>query len=653
MEKLQRIPFFRLLLPLIAGIIIQYYFSIDQWSIVPLFLGLLLMLLSYLIPVQKQYSLRWLFGTGAFLFLFSTGVFSTTIRQHISAFNFPDIHQTYQGTVIDMPQDKPNSIAYKVELRNTNKKIVCYVSRNSETHEKLSPGDNFIFFSKIEPFKSLGNPDEFDYSQYMYNKGYAGYTYINPNRWEKNNNTSSGFLIKGIQYRQKILNYYKTLNLNTDEYAILSALTLGYKDALSDDLKQSFQATGTAHVLAVSGMHVGIIYAVILSILWFIPKSSRWFWLKPALSILLLWTYTFIIGFPPSAVRASMMLSAFCIAALIKKRTYSLNVLFAVAFLMLIWNPFQLFDLGFQLSFTAVLSMLVLLPLLNKQIKIKNKIIRYLFNLFLVSLAAQIGTFPLCLYYFGTFPSYFFITNILIIPLIALIIYTVPFIILASLIGGFIPTLSEYIIFIPIQCYKILIVVVTHVTHFFESLPFAQLHDLKISLNSIFLIWIGITGLILFIMKRKPKALIISLTCILMLMSISIYNRIQQRNSLIIYNRSHHTYIQYFLGYKKFDIENISENDLLCLNGINYMIITQDVWKEKSTTGKFDLDYLHLCGNNGVSLYSLNDKLNIKRVILDSSLSNRNLKRFVSECEKLRIPYYDVSENGALRIFFY
>ena len=181
MEKLQRIPFFRLLLPLLAGIVTQYFFFPNKWNIIPLFAGLILMLLSYSIPQRKQFNLRWLFGCGIFLFLFSIGAFSTILRQHISSFSFPDIHESYRATVIDIPQDKPNTIAYKVELTDTNKKIVCYLPKNS-IGERLSPGDTFTFFSRIEPFKNSGNPDEFDYARYMYNKGYAGYTFVQPDR---------------------------------------------------------------------------------------------------------------------------------------------------------------------------------------------------------------------------------------------------------------------------------------------------------------------------------------------------------------------------------------------------------------------------------------------------------------------------------------
>jgi len=594
-----------------------------------------------------------MFGCGAFLLLFSLGCLSTIIRQNESAFNFPGIHQNYEAVVIDIPQDKPNSIAYKVELKNTNKKIVCYFPKDYNSDTALSPGDRFIFFSEIEPFKSLNNPDGFDYSRYMYNKGYAGYTFIRDGNWESLDRTSSGFLIQGIKLRQEILDFYHSLDLTPDEYALLSAITLGYKDALSDDVKESFRATGTAHILAVSGMHIGIIYLVILSLFGFIPRYSRWYRLKPLLSILMLWLYVFIIGFPPSAVRASWMLTAFCIALLINKKTYSLNILFATAFLMLIWNPFNLFDLGFQLSFSAVLSMLILLPVVNKRIKVKNKFTRYFYNLLLVSLSAQIGTFPLTLYYFGTFPTYFFITNLLIIPLIALIIYLMPFIIIASLAGTFIPSLYPYLIYLPVECYKIIVTVILHIIRFFESLPFAQLQNLTISSGSILLIWIALAGIIWFVIRKKPKPLIVALSSILLIIGINLYTRIGQKDSLIVYNKPQNTYIRYFAGYKKQEIENPPKNELLHLNGVSYLILRDDKWKTKTSANKFNVDYLHLCANNGVSLYSLHEKFNIKKIVLDSSLSNRNLKRFVSECEKLRIPYYDVKENGALRIFFY
>jgi len=608
------------------------------------------MLASFFIPSGKQFKLRWLFGLGVFLFLFSIGIFTTLLRQNYSEFNFPDINKTYSGVVTDIPQIKPNTIAYKVNLADTDKNIICYIPKNKQQH--LKAGDSFIFFSHIQPFKSVPNRDGFNYATYMYNKGYAGYTFIHPDRWEKIEKKTYSPYILAVQCRQYILDIYKTLNLNPDELAMLSALTLGYKDTLSDDLVQSFRATGTAHILAVSGMHVGIIYFVILSVFSFIPGYSRYIRLKFVFVIIFLWLYAFIIGFPPSAVRACIMLTFICIAQILRMRAYTLNTLFSAAFTMLIWNPMQIFDPGFQLSFMAVLSMVVLLPVFSRFVSSRNKYIRYIINILFVSLAAQIGTLPLSLYYFGTFPTYFIITNLLVIPLISLIFYSAFAIGIMVFLGSLIPSLYTYMVLLPVFVYKKLVAAMTQVIYFFEHLPFSQITDIHISFISIFLIWVFVFSLVRFFISKNSRALIVSFGCIFLLNSSLLYSKVENRNTLNIYNNFSHADITYFIGFKEFHISEITGNKLLRLNNIDYFIIKEDLWKGNITQDKFNIDYLHIVGDEPVSLYSLNQKFMIKKVILDGSLSVKSLKRLIRECEKLRIPYYDVSCNGVLRIFF-
>lgn len=619
---------------------------------VPLIMGTIVMLISYLIPSDKQFSYRWVFGSGVFLFLFAIGIISTAYRQHLSKYDFSGIHETYYGFVTDIPQDKPNTVAYKVKTGGSEKHIVCYIPKE-EQQKQLEVGEGLVFFSKIEPFNRVSNKDEFDYGRYMYNKGYSGYTFINSDKWEKTEQNISGLYIKAVQCRQYILNVYRTLDLTPDEFAMLSALTLGYKDALSDELVRSFRTTGTAHILAVSGMHVGIIYLAILFLTGFIPRHSRYFWVKQVCIIIFLWMYAFVAGLPPSAIRACIMLTAVCIAEMTRMKAYTINTLCAAAFLMLLWNPFLFFDLGFQLSFTAVFSMLLMLPVLSKYVFSGNKYIRYFINILLVSLAAQMGTFPLCLYYFGAFPTYFFLTNLLIIPLISLAFYTALIIGSVSVVGTLIPQISSAIAFLPVMLYKKLIQLVTYITHFFETLPFSEISDIKIPVIAVFVIWIFTFSFFHFIDLKKPRAFIASLGCVWVLCCLSVFSKIQSKNTLNIYNKIKSTHVSCYVGYNRFDITDVSENCLFKLNNLNYYIIKDDeVWKENKGGQKYDIDYLHIVGDRPLSLYTLNNELNIKNIILDGSLSAKNLKRLIGECEKLRIPYYDISANGVLRIFF-
>lgn len=644
-------PFFRLLLPLLLGVVIQYYYHIGKWSIIPIVLGLGVMLYSYFVPQVKKRSPQFVFGYGVYLVVLGIGITSTMLRQQISAFTFPEVSESYTAIIIDLPQKKARSYAYKVRLKDSGKVIICYFS-DDNISENLKVGDTFTFFSQVQPFKSRGNLDEFNYARYMYNKGYSGMTFVRPDRWEKEEASSNNLFIKAAQCRQYILIMYESLDLTIDEYAMLSALTLGYTDALSDEVVESFRATGVAHILAVSGMHVMIIFIVITSLLGFVSQHSKYYWIKQVIIILSLWTYVFVIGFPPSALRACIMLTVFCVASIGKVRSYSYNTLFVTAFLMLVWNPLWLFDIGFQLSFLAVLSMLFFMPIFSKIVPVRNKYLRYFRDIFNVSFSVQLGVFPLCLYYFGTFPVYFFITNLIIIPLITLAIYNAVLILFLSVVGLFNASVASLLCYLPIQLFKLLVQGTTAVSSFFEHLPFASLQGLKPSFIGLILLWIIVISMSSFFIKRKPKALIASLICVLVFIGLGIKRTIDKKNTLVVYNRAKSTQVIYHTGYSAEEIISVDGHQLICLNGLKYLIVSRDTWKDRIPSQKMRVDYLHLVENNSLSLYSLNQVFAFDKVILDSSLSGKTLKRFMLECEKLRIPYYDVSNNGALRIFY-
>lgn len=648
MKQIERVPFLRLLLPFLVGVLLQYYFHIDKWSIITLLAGLAIMLLSYFIPKAKRFNLRWIFGVGLLFFFFAVGCISTSFRQQLSNYNFERANKSYEGLIQDIPQEKDNTFAYRLRLEGLNKEIICYIPKDKAS-KALAVGDYILFFSEIKPFEGVATDNGFNYATYAYNKGLSGFTFVNKDRWERVDKTSNSLLVKATQYRQKILLAYGKLGLSKDEYSILSALTLGYKDTLSDELNQSFRVTGTAHLLAISGMHVGIIYLMLSAILGLFGFSQKQLWLQVTVVTLLLWVYIFVIGFPPSAVRAAIMLTFYCLSQVARQRAYSLNTLLATAFFMLLWNPFWFFDIGFQLSFVAVLSMLLLLPHLLKWKKIDNRYLRYAWNILLVSLVAQIGTFPLSLYYFGSFPTYFFLSNILIIPLVTVIMYNSLIILGCSLLISILPgVLISFILAV----YKYLVLILTNLIHFFENLPFSQISNLNLT----FIQLVFISGFIIlflsFVYTKKAKSLIVAQICLLAILLVTIWDTTKIRNSINILNKPQEICLFYSVGYKQSRIMSVESNNILYLNGVSYLIVLEDIWKGKRSSKKFDVDYLHITGNNTVSLFSISQKLNPKKIILDSSLSNLNRRRLTAECEKLRIPYYDVSKNGSLRIFF-
>lgn len=143
------------------------------------------MLSSFLISEKKQFRWRWLFGVGVCLFVMGAGIVSTSFRQEQSEYTFSDEIQVYQGIVAETPQEKPRSVAYKVYLPEEDKRIVCYFQIDSSQEEKLQPGDEFLFRAQIQPFKNMGNPDDFDYVRYMYDQGFAGSSYLTKQSWQR------------------------------------------------------------------------------------------------------------------------------------------------------------------------------------------------------------------------------------------------------------------------------------------------------------------------------------------------------------------------------------------------------------------------------------------------------------------------------------
>lgn len=500
MNPLSRTPVLSLLVPLLAGILMQYYFRIENWVILFFVLGIGLMLLSYFITLSRQYSLRWLFGVGLAFFVIGVGAISTFNRQLISENTFDSTRRIYKGVVTDIPQDKPRSVAYKTYLPDYNKKIVCYFQPDS-AGTKLQPGDEFLFEASVQPFRNMED-SEFDYVTYMYDLGFSGSTYVPRTSWALTGKVDSSPKIMAQRCRQQILDFYRSLGFDDTEYSILAALTVGYQDAMSDDLKQSFRTTGTVHVLSVSGLHVGIIYLMIGFCLSFIHRSSRFYRIKPVVVIILLWGYAFITGLSPSVTRASLMLSAYCVAEVFNRKNDPFNALYIAAFFILLYNPFTFFHIGFQLSFLSVLSILYLLPKAENLIHVKNKYLRRIWQMFLLSCVAQLATFPLCLYYFGTFPTYFFVTNLLIVPLVTLIIYSFGLVVIAKLLSYVFFGFSDYLFIVPVEILKFLLKILVECVSFFENLPFALIEGAKISFLQFVLLVVAISTILICCIKK-------------------------------------------------------------------------------------------------------------------------------------------------------
>nr|WP_222941146.1 ComEC/Rec2 family competence protein [Parabacteroides sp. AF14-59] len=236
--------------------------------------------------------------------------------------------------------------------------------------------------------------------------------------------SGTSFLMEFAGGKQEyLLKPFDRLNLSKEEKSVLATITLGYRKGMSRDVRKRFSLTGVAHLLAVSGFHVAVVCGFLSLLFSFLPKSPFYRWLKYLLTLCLLWCFVVITGLAPSAVRAGLMLTLYLSGRVLRRTTDGYNTLAAAAFCMLAFNPLYLFDVGFQLSYLAVLSILFLQPRLQDLIMVRNPIVAMPWGWITVTLAAQAGTTLLYLYYFGQFSLVFLCTNL---PLTFLATFLIP-----------------------------------------------------------------------------------------------------------------------------------------------------------------------------------------------------------------------------------
>lgn len=427
MEKtVQRIPFLRLTAALATGIFAGSVFQLNS----TLLLVILLALTGILAWINLNYNYRvtTVFGVGAHFSIAVAGMLVFNVYNKNPVF-YAD--GKFSAVVLEIMQEKPNSLQSVLKInafyRNdsvfeTSEKIMVYFAKSNEA-ENLKPGEIIFFRQNPQLVTNANNPYEFDYQSYLARRKMYRQVYLPKQSWVKAEDKTlitAGILAERV--RMRLLDIYRNQSFEENELHVLSALTLGYKRGLDPEIKRVFASAGAMHVLAVSGLHVGIVYLILAALLGFLNKQKSGRIAFIIVVILALWSFAFITGLSPSVMRAATMFTFVTAGKGIGRQSAIYNTLAASAFFLLLVNPNNLFEAGFQLSYSAVFGIVFLQPKLQRLFTFKYKVVRYFYILLTVSLAAQIATFPVSVYYFSQFPVYFWISNLLIIPAVTLLI---------------------------------------------------------------------------------------------------------------------------------------------------------------------------------------------------------------------------------------
>lgn len=311
--------------------------------------------------------------------------------------------------------------------------------------QTLHVGDGIEAWSVMEPLRNFRRSN-FDYVRWQRVHGYSFNTFIYYRNWRKARvsllplSRLDRIRLRMLRLRHRLLERYQMLGLDEQQYAVVAAMTLGDKSALSKEVKDNYSVTGGSHVLALSGLHLSIIYALLTML--FFGRSRRTRWVSQTLILLAIWMYVLLVGMMPSVVRSATMLTLFSLCLLLDRHRQSLSAIALAAIIMLIASPMTLWDVGFQMSFMAVLAIAVCYPTLYHCFHSQHAVVRWLWGMACISLVTQLGTAPLVAYYFERFSCYFLLTNFIVVPAATLILYgtvamllATPFLPLQSLIA--------------------------------------------------------------------------------------------------------------------------------------------------------------------------------------------------------------------------
>ena len=343
------------------------------------------------------------------------------------AVEWPEGRQQVECVVINEPVIKEKFIVVDLLTTHGHRKLRGRIARDRRS-EQIALGNGLVINTYINKVHAWQR-GHFSYQRYMACHGFAGELFARPTDWHSQELSLSGLTLlerarlRALTWRHQLLQRYRHWGIGDEAYGILAAMTLGEKSQVDMQLKETYSQVGASHILALSGLHLMIIYGVIsLFVGW-----HRIRMVSQVLIVLAIWGFAFLVGLAPSVMRAAFMISVYTLLSLGHRERMSVNTLAFTASVMLIIRPLAIYDMGFQLSFAAVLAILLFDPLFERLLPAdvlqRHRWLRVLWGLTTVSLSAQIGTAPLVAYYFERFSTYFLLANYVVIPLATLILY--------------------------------------------------------------------------------------------------------------------------------------------------------------------------------------------------------------------------------------
>ena len=674
---------------MIAGIFFQWYTQLGEktWWLM-FFTGFISIILFFFIPFFKRYHFYTLSGLAAgFIFMALGGLiaFQKDIRNDKSWLrNFYQEQNSLVVTLDEPPVEKTKSIkanAVTCYLLQDGKqiaidgKIIVYFQKDS-LNQALKYGTQIIFKKPLQEIKNSGNPGGFNYKRYALFQGITHQVFLKKEEFEILPSKKENWFRKFIySCRTNVLNILRKNIKGEKELGLAEALLIGYKDDLEESLVQSYTNTGVVHIIAISGLHLGLIYWLLSLIFSPLKKRKHIAWLRPLLIITNLWLFSILAGGQPSILRSAVMFTCIVIGENLSKKTSLYNTMAVSAFILLCINPYWLWDVGFQLSYAAVLSIIIFMQPVYNWLYIKNKILDALWKLNAVTIAAQILTIPLSIYHFHQFPVWFILTNFIAVPLSSAIVLAEIFLCFVF----FIPSIA-------LLAGKVIswaIWIMNSYIERIEKLPFSIWDGLQITIYQALLLFLFSTGMSYWLIEKSKAGIKVGLVALLGFIGLRSYSFIEssKQQKLIVYNVPQKRAIDMVTGRKYLFIgdSDLLQNDFLrnfhlkparilyrmqqtislenfrnddnhiSFNGKHILLLDKTVsYRPQQQKSKIDL--LVISKNPKLYINNLGAAFDIKQVVFDGSVPSWKSSYWKKACDSLHIPWFDVTVSGAFQM---
>lgn len=659
-------------------------------------------LLLFLIPLlalsslnKARFKWRWIHGVLFSAFFLLLGYQVTWLHNDWNDIHHFRKHLSDQNLIIGIvdnpPTHKERSIQVNIKtqqigqdvnsLSNCSGKLILWL-RNDTINQAINYGDVLVFKTSIKSVRPNLNPEAFDFKRYLHFQNIHYQGFLPADQWQLlEEGRGHPMLTWAFKTRAKLIRVLKENVKTENEYAVASALILGYKEGLSEQLKNAYSSTGAMHVLAVSGLHVGVVWGIIAFLLkWIRWRHPAWTWIKTGLTIIALWLFALVTGASPSVLRAATMFSFLLVGTAMGRSTNIYNTLAASAFCLLLFDPYLLMSVGFQLSYLAVVGIVYFFKKIYNLWYIENIVGDYIWQLSAVAIAAQLSTFPLSLYYFHQFPVYFLLSGLVVIPFAFLILGLGLALFFTNSILPFLNPVLAKVLMLSIWLMNAVIFLI-------QQLPDDFSNDFYIAPEIMLLLYLSLLAAILAINTRKIKYAFLGLGVLLIIALMTTFRTLKNddQKKLVFYYLDQKTYIEcmdgkQILGFgdraiKEKDLKFATENFHLrqqaklvdrkyfgaqeVTNGVWFLyknhlqffdrkIAFVDTLPQKILATKIKVDYILFRKKSKVTINQLRQIYEFEKIIFDGALNQSRLATLKKACHEQNIPYYDINQEGAL-----